>query len=230
MSDSLSDDDFSLEETKKPLRRESSGRRTKKKVLVELSDDSESSPLADEDSDFSEDKQTKTKTVKLASEIRSSSKKKTKPPTNDVLELSDDADDSSLDDGLVPSLSAKGASTKKKSITPNKTTESPAKIKAKLTEEQDDEVDDEVLTPDEPVRVKNKTMKSQTKKPPKKKRRVAIGDQDEYDILFPEHLLNSNTECTILVQLDPVERLELEGAVGAVGRIEADDEKGTQCI
>jgi len=60
-------------------------------------------------------------------------------------------------------------------------------------------------------------------------------DDDYYDLVVPSHLLSSldgngttglssNGECTVLVQIDPTEssELALEGATGAVGRLETD--------
>lgn len=48
---------------------------------------------------------------------------------------------------------------------------------------------------------------------------------DECDIIIPSQLLGRNSgECTVLVQIDPTEAaaLALDGATGAVGRLEAD--------
>lgn len=67
-----------------------------------------------------------------------------------------------------------------------------------------------------------KTRKSATKQ-------VAWEDYDAYDIVLPSNLINiSNGECTLLVQIDPDDAVTLDftGAMGAVGRMEADDDRG----
>ena len=72
-----------------------------------------------------------------------------------------------------------------------------------------------------------RTFRNDEAKPestPKKRKRVAkkkLEDRDEYDIVVP-----STFDTTFLVQISDND-LNLEGAVGAIGRMEADDTQGT---
>ena len=62
-----------------------------------------------------------------------------------------------------------------------------------------------------------------------KKKRVMLEDWDAYDIRMPANINNNNNngECTILVQIDPSDaaHLDFTGAVGVIGRFEADEER-----
>jgi hypothetical protein len=58
----------------------------------------------------------------------------------------------------------------------------------------------------------------------------AVVLRDTYDIVLPPHIVNSHPqhgECTILMQIDHCHSMDLAGAVGAIGRLEADQDRGT---
>lgn len=67
--------------------------------------------------------------------------------------------------------------------------------------------------------------KKKKKKTPTKAKPEPL--QDAYDVVFPS-TTNIRGECTVLVQIDPQDAstLALDGAVGAVGRLETDEDGG----
>jgi hypothetical protein len=75
------------------------------------------------------------------------------------------------------------------------------------------------------------TSKVSTTKPTKRLlSKKAVAPKDSYDIVLPPHIVNNNQhgECTILMQIDHHCRtIDLTGAVGAIGRLEVDHDRGT---
>jgi hypothetical protein len=82
-----------------------------------------------------------------------------------------------------------------------------------------------------------RTVKASKEKQSSEKHRRQ--DAGALDIFVPENLVigqqqqqqnGSRGECTLLVQIDPdqVAGNDLTGATGAIGRIEADDRRGTE--
>ena len=90
-------------------------------------------------------------------------------------------------------------------------------------DDEDDSSAEGKQPPKSPAKLKAaKKRKSVTNK-------VALDDHDAFDIILPPNLVsNTNGECTVLVQIEPDDAaaLDFTGAVGAVGRMEADDERG----
>ena len=78
-----------------------------------------------------------------------------------------------------------------------------------------------------------KATKPKKEKRASKKRSPLIEEEERpsYDIVLPSNLGN-NGECTVLVQIDPEDAVGLDfvGAVGAIGRMETDEEGGTKRI
>lgn len=190
----------------------------KKKVVLELSDDDDSDEAPKAAKKNPVVKRKASKPVAAAAEDSMSdddssynsleldvgAPKKKKSPKKIVLELSDD---DSSDKKVAAKVKASA----------------PGKVKRTTKEDGDDADDSSEIKPSRsPAKVAvAKKRKSVTKK-------VALEDYDAYDIVLPPNLVNaSNGECTVLVQIDPDDVLDFTGAVGAVGRMEADDERGT---
>lgn len=111
----------------------------------------------------------------------------------------------------------------------------PAKAAAsKDPSSSDDNLDDPAVDfaghDSKPSAVPSPRKKKTTKAPRMSSSSLAEPLPTELDVILPHPLSRSSGECCILVQIDPDDAaaLDLEGATGAVGRIETDDDGGTQ--
>jgi hypothetical protein len=202
-----------------PVKRKAAVAKTKKKTVKELS--------SNDDKDSKQEKLT----VAMA---KKKSTVKRKPTKKAVTEATSDTDSSynSMELDIVPTtkipknkvvleLSEEDSCNEK--ITAKPKAKVSVKMKHGAKDDEEDSSAEGKQPPKSPAKLKAaKKRKSVTNK-------VALDDHDAFDIILPPNLVsNTNGECTVLVQIDPDDAaaLDFTGAVGAVGRMEADDERG----
>jgi hypothetical protein len=222
------------------------GRKKATKYVLELSDN-------DDDDSNSDQKKFPAAAAKAKNKPAANPKDKVSIAEAAMLDDDDDDNDDDDDDSSFQSMELDVAPKKQRPLTKKTTAErikvvelsngdsSDGKVAVKANKKSTGpttariakKVDDGDPSTEDVVGPSKLPVQSEAAAPNTKRKSVSknvtLEDYDAYDIVLPPNLMHScsnSGECTVLVQIDPNDayNLDFTGAVGVVGRMEADDD------